>query len=117
MVSLSRAGTAVLWSLFVSFLLSSFGPPDVITQVAFVPVLFVVALPGAYVVIGRNSSRREHALFAVVLGVLSALGMSALDAATGGMLLLRVVWLAVALVVAGWFAYVEGEGVLDAVSG
>lgn len=120
MVSSSRLGTALAVALLVSFTLDAFfSPPDPFTQLFFVSFLLVVALPGAYFVLGRDPSRREHALFVVALAVLAFAGVAALDAAGSGPneLVFRTIWVAVALLVAGWLAHVEGEALFDAVGG
>ncbi|WP_327050963.1 hypothetical protein [Halomicrococcus gelatinilyticus] len=119
MVSLERAGNALPLALLVTFLLGAvFSPPDPFTQVVFALPLLVVALPGAYVVLGRDPSRRQHALFVGALWVVAWAGVAALDATVAGdPTPFRVTWLVVSLPFAGWLAYVEGDAVLGALAG
>ena len=119
MVSLERAGNALPLAILVTFALGAvFSPPDPFTQLLYVPPLLVVALPGAYAVLGRDPSRRQHALFLAALWVVAWAGVAALDATVAGNPTpFRVTWLVVSLAFAGWLAYVEGDAVLGALTG
>lgn len=118
MVSLGRAGNALPLALLVTFVLGAlFSPPDPFTQVVFALPLLVVAAPGAYVVLGRAPTDRQHALFVVVLWVVAWGGVTALDVTVAGNPTpFRVTWLVVSLLFAGWLAYVEGDAVLGALA-